>query len=343
MIRQIRNLVFEGGGVLGISYLGVLDYLFHNGWMRNMMRVGGTSAGAITACITSFNLPFADIKKITNSLDYKKVPSKSELDNIKYISDDVKEGIEKLFGDATCIYRLLNNYGWYSTEYFYNWIKEVIDDQFDFTKKLPPYTFADFKKPYLHKNNQAFLDLYIVGTNMSMKASKVFSYETTPMMEVAQAVRISMSVPLFFEAVITEAGEQYGGSLTNVFCDGGVMNNYPLNLFDSPKFNSNLYDGVNMETLGVRFSGGLKHNDIDNLIKYIESLLRVSSYIQQQSYESNPLNKDRSIIIDKKDIAPLDFNVSANDDTYRFLYNQGYNAARNFFSEGRYSAFYRGR
>ena len=341
MIRELRNLVFEGGGVLGIAYLGVLDYMFHNGWMKQMMRVAGTSAGAITACITSFNLPFGDIKKIVNTLDYKKVPSKSELDNIKFIPDEIKDVIEKLFGDINCIYRLINNYGWFSTEYFYNWIKEVIDDQFDFTKKLPPYTFEDFKNPYIHKDNRSFLDLYIVGTDMSMKASKVFCYETTPNMEVAQAVRISMSVPLFFEAVITEREDKFKGSVTNVFCDGGVMNNYPLNIFDSKEFNSELYSGTNMETLGVRFTSGLKYNDIDSLLKYIESLLRVSSYIQQQTYEGNPLNKDRSIIIDKKDVAPLDFNVSANDSTYRFLYRQGYNAARDFFSDGRLNGFYR--
>jgi len=337
LIRQIRNLVFEGGGILGIAYLGVLDYLFHNGWMKNMIRVAGTSAGAITACITCFNLPFEDTKEITASLDYKKVPSKSELDSIKYIPEDIKEGMEKLFGDVSCIYRLINNYGWFSTEYFYSWIQEVIADQFDFMKKLPPYTFSDFKNPSLHKNNHPFLDLYIVGTNISMRTSKVFCYETTPMMEVAEAVRISMSVPLFFEAVIKEDGDTYGNSITNVFCDGGLMNNYPLNIFDSLKFNSNLYYGVNMATLGVRFMSELKHNDIDNLLEYIESLLHVSSYIQQQSYESNPLNKERSIVIDTHDIAPLDFNVSTNDDTYGFLYDQGYNSAKYFFNGRRYS------
>lgn len=343
MTRQVKNLVFEGGGILGIAYLGVLDYLYHNGWMNKMMRVAGTSAGAITACITSFNLPFVEIKQITNSLDYKKVASKSDLDNIKFIPEDVKEIIEKVFGDANCIFRLVNNYGWYSSEYFYNWIKEVIDDQFDFTKKLPPYTFADFKNPYLHKNNRTFSDLHIIGTNISMKTSKVFSFETTPNMEVAQAVRISMSVPLFFEAVIKEGENPYTDSVTNVFCDGGVMNNYPLNIFDSPKFNASLYDGLNMDTLGVRFNSGLKYQKIDNLLKYIESLLHVSTYIQQQSYESNPYNKDRSIVINKGDVSSLDFDVTVNDDTYRYLYQQGYEAARRFFSDGRYTDFRRGR
>jgi len=119
MVRQIKNLVFEGGGVLGIAYLGALDYLFHNGIMQNIQRVGGTSAGAITACLTSLNLSFEELKKITNSLDYKKVPLKHELEKQDLIPDELIEGIENLFGDVNCLYRLIHNYGWYSTDYFY--------------------------------------------------------------------------------------------------------------------------------------------------------------------------------------------------------------------------------
>lgn len=33
MSKRIENLVFEGGGVLGISYLGVLQYLYENNLM----------------------------------------------------------------------------------------------------------------------------------------------------------------------------------------------------------------------------------------------------------------------------------------------------------------------
>lgn len=300
--------------------------------MNNILRVAGTSAGAITACITSFNLPFAYINGIASSLDYSKVASKSEFDNTKLIPEDVKKVMEDLFGDINCMYRLMNNYGWYSSEYFYIWMKEVIADQFDYTKKRPPYTFSDFKNPSLHKNNRPFYDLYIVGTNLSMKTSKVFSYETTPMMEVAQAVRISMSIPLFFEAVITDDSNVSGNSQQNVFCDGGAMKNYPLNMFDYPRYNPYLYYGTNMDTLGVRFKSTLKYSEIDNLLIYIESLLHLSSYIQQESYENNPLNKERSIVIDTDDISPLNFNVEVNDDAYRFLYNKGYYSAKDFFN-----------
>ena len=332
MLAKIENLVFEGGGVLGISYLGALDYLFRNELMDNVMRVAGTSAGAITACITSFNLPFWDMRKISNTLDYRRIPSKGQMDNMTFIPENVNEVMESLLGDVTCVYRLMNRYGWFSTEYFYDWIKEVIEAQFDITKKLPPYTFEDFKNPAIHKENRPFLDLYIIGTDISMKATQIFSYETTPMVEVAEAVRISMSVPIFFEAVIKEDTDPLGNTFSNVFCDGGLMNNYPLTIFDYPAFNENLYDGVNMSTLGISIKNKSGRNEINSLWKYIESLLRVSSYLQQQISESNPMNKERSIVIDTKDIHFLDFDIDVNDVTYRFLYRQGYDGAKEFFN-----------
>lgn len=335
MVNKIENLVFEGGGVLGIAYLGALDYLFRNGLTEDVSRVAGTSAGAISACLLSFNLPFWDMRNIANTLDYNKIPSKGELDTLGFLPEDIMEVMEGFLDDISCVYRLINKYGWYSTDYFYGWIKDVIGAQFDATKKLPPYTFEDFKNPFIHKNNRPFLDLYVVGTDLSMKATKIFSYETTPLMEVAEAVRISMSVPLFFEAVIKEQTDSENNAFTSVFCDGGLMKNYPLAIFDTPAFYEDFCDGVNMSTLGFRFKNKMERNEISNLFEYIESLLRVSSYIQQQIYESNPLNRERSIIIDTKDIHSLNFDIEVNDITYRFLYHQGYHAAKEFFRDNR--------
>lgn len=335
LYSKIENLVFEGGGILGISYIGVLDFLFRNGLMDDLSRVAGTSAGAVTACITSFNLPFGESRKICNTLDYRLVPSKGKMENMGFMPEEINERLEKFLGDMNCVYRLISRFGWFSTDYFYDWMKGVIEDQFDRTKKSPPYTFADFKDPLLHKEGRPFLDLYVIGTDISMKTTQIFSYETTPKMEVAQAVRISMSVPIFFEAVIRERINTLGNSITNVFCDGGLMHNYPLNIFDYPMFSDNLYEGINMSTLGVRFKYKYGHTHIDNLWQYIESLSRASTYIQQQIYESNPLNKERSITIDTKDVEALNFDIDLNDVTYRFLYRQGYEAANEFFSVGR--------
>jgi NTE family protein len=75
---------------------------------------------------------------------------------------------------------------------------------------------------------QGFKDLYFVGTNLSTHFSEVFSHEHIPRMCVADAVRISMSIPLFFAAKRSFRGD--------VYVDGGILVNYPIKLFDRGKY-----------------------------------------------------------------------------------------------------------
>ena len=79
-------------------------------------------------------------------------------------------------------------------------------------KKLgdPNATFTDLKeagKP----------DLYVYGTNLSTRFGEVYSFEHTPHERIADAVRISMTIPLFFAAV--------RNARDDVYVDGGVLNN----------------------------------------------------------------------------------------------------------------------
>lgn len=337
MLYEIKNLVFEGGGVLGIAYLGVLDFLSQYGILQNIRRVAGTSAGAITACITSFNLPFNELKQIADSLNYRKIPEKENHPDLAYIPAFVKNELEKIFGDVDSIYRLITDYGWYSSQYFYNWMKEQISSQFNKSKKLPPYTFSDFKNPLIHKNNRPFLDLYVIGTDISAKTSKVFSYETTPHMEVAEAVRISMSIPLFFEAIKVNNYEISKNTLLNVFSDGGVMRNYPINIFDLKNAEDQFLYGVNAQTLGARFISDIKYNEINNFLEFITNLVQAFLQVQQDTYRNNLKDIARSIQIYTNDISAVNFNISINDKTYNFLYQQGYAAADNYFTSENYS------
>ena len=43
MTYPFRNLVFEGGGVKGIAYVGAMTVLEKEGILKNIVRVGGTS------------------------------------------------------------------------------------------------------------------------------------------------------------------------------------------------------------------------------------------------------------------------------------------------------------
>lgn len=319
MYHSIKNLVFEGGGILGVAYLGVLDYLDEIKMLPQIEKVVGSSAGAITASLLSLNLPFTELKKIASTLDYKKIPEKDTLE-ISNINDNFKSEFEKLFGDFSSIYRLLNNYGWYSTEYLYDWIKKVIASQFDGNKKKPPYTFEDFENEDIHKDNRYFKSLYIVGTNISLKTSVVFSYETTPKMEVAEAVRISMSIPLYFEALKSDEKRNVKKK-EYIYADGSIMRNYPINLFD--------YNGINYETLGVQFKNKTKYSETNNIVDYIKNLFNALLKVQEDIYNNDVINQKRSININTGGISALDFDISEKD--YNFLYNQGYEAALDYF------------
>lgn len=54
-MQEFKNLVFEGGGVWGIAYEGVLSELHAQQAIdfNALERVGGASAGAISACLLS--------------------------------------------------------------------------------------------------------------------------------------------------------------------------------------------------------------------------------------------------------------------------------------------------
>lgn len=317
-----ENFAFSGGGVLGIAYIGMLDYLYEIGMMPYIQRVVGTSAGAITACITAFNLDFAETKVMADSLDYSRVPSKTNPDAEAEEQTSAKEKKElgKLFDNADCVYRLITQYGWYSSSYFYEWMRRQIAEQFDEKKKKPPYTFADFAAPVLHKGQRAFKELYIIGTDVSTKTSSVFCLDTTPEMEVAEAVRISMSVPLFFEAV--KSGDETRKQ-PKVYADGGLLYNYPLTFFDQSMSPS--------RTLGAVFLEKSHPAKIDNIIDFIVNLLSCTTAIQSQLYSSSPQNVERSIQIETGSISSLDFNIKTGDKTYKYLYQQGYQAARTYF------------
>jgi NTE family protein len=319
MHRNIKNLVFEGGGILGVAYLGALDYLDEIDILPNVNKVAGTSAGAITSCLLSFNTPFKEIKKIASTLDYKKVVE-NKIIPLRCINNDFKINFEKMFGNINSIYRLVYNYGWYSTNYFYSWIKKVIETQFDKSKKKPPYTFEDFKNKDIHIEKRPFKDLYIIGTDISYKASVIFSYETTPKMEVAEAVRISTSIPLLFEAVkIKDKDKEF------IFADGGIMRNYPINIFD--------YGSINYETIGIQFCNKTKYYETKNIVDFITNLFDALLKVQEDVYNNDPVNKKRTITINTGGISPLDFNISDND--YKFLYSQGYEATLDYFESNK--------
>ena len=198
MAYHFKNLVFEGGGVKGIAYIGAMQVLHEKGILDNIERVGGTSAGAINATLFALGFTISEQRTILKKLDFN-----------KFMDDS--------WGMIRDTDRLIEKFGWYKGDFFHHWISDLIHKKL----KNPNATFRTLKetgKP----------DLFVYGTNLSTTFGEVFSYYHTPTIRIADAVRISMSIPLFFAAI--------RNARNDVYVDGGVLNNFPIKLFDREKY-----------------------------------------------------------------------------------------------------------
>jgi NTE family protein len=202
MAYPFKNLIFEGGGVKGIAYVGAMEVLEDRGILGNVKRVGGTSAGAINAVLFGLGFSNAETKKILGDLDFNKF-----LDDSWGLVRDSKHLIEK--------------FGWYKGDFFRDWIAGLIE-------KKTKNSEATFRDIHEMGEDKGFTDIYMMGTNLSTRFSEIFSWEHTPRIPVADAVRISMSIPLFFTAKRSFRGD--------VYVDGGVLDNYPVKIFDRRKY-----------------------------------------------------------------------------------------------------------
>jgi len=328
-----KNLVFKGGGVKGTAYLGAIKALYENDIIDQIERVAGSSAGAITATLLCFNKDFQSITAMMNSLNYQMVPQlKTEFESKEpvWLPKFIGKEVLKLSSDVEAVQRLISRYGWYSSEYFYNWLKSVIAEN---CNGNPLATFQDFQ-------NCGFKDLYIIATNASKLDVAIFSHEITPQMPVADAVRMSMSIPLFFESM------QYNGSqigLGEIYVDGGVLLNYPIHIFDGEAYSKdNVWyrNGINWETLGFylyAYPNQIAENEsIANFKDFISHLYECYNIsLQLSEVDNNHIDKRRTVVINTLNVKATEFNLNNSDLRYQNLINEGFEATTQYLKEFR--------
>jgi NTE family protein len=271
--QPYTNLVFEGGGMRGICFAGAIHEMEKQGLLTNIEKVGGTSVGAITALTLSLGYSASEIQQIIGSTNPQKF----------------NDGNFLFFGAGR---RLRNHYGLYKGNAFVRWTEKVIAAKTG-NKDI---TFKE-----LH--DRKFLDLYVTGTSINNQKVIVFSHETYPDMKVKDAVRISMSVPFFFQAVFIDP---HGRVLTrkeavgdfDIMVDGGLVANFPIQLFDSLDPTTNTRTS-NPHTLGFRLDAknqleydkvnkGLAPVQVQSLRNYVGGFY---NYIHENMNRAN-LNHD---------------------------------------------------
>src|SRR3954447_8348473 len=207
------DLVLEGGGVKGLGLVGSVVELMRAGY--EFPRVAGTSSGAVVGAFLAAGVTVNDVSRIMDRLNYARVPDRHG-PPIPLLSEGVG---------------LLSRQGAHPGDY----IREFVADELE---RLGVRTFGDLHRtdrgadPNLAPS-QAY-KLVVTATDITCARLLRLPWDYHLMgldpdrQLVADAVRASISIPLFFEPVTLRGGD--GEEYTLV--DGGVVSNFPIEMFD---------------------------------------------------------------------------------------------------------------
>jgi predicted acylesterase/phospholipase RssA len=211
--------VLQGGAALGTAYLGGLALLEQNRlWFG---RIAGNSAGAITAAMIAAGYRGPEIEWLCSAFAPTPprpagVPaSQSPIDFLDFLDFPTLNSIGTPARRKTLLWRALKG--------------EVIDKILD--TKIPIATQAQVVNAAVNGLKalpvvgqavaaaETPVPLAVIGANIKTGHMEVYSSGKTPNMEVAEAVRRSMSLPLIFQPRGTTV------------VDGGLCSNFPAWLF----------------------------------------------------------------------------------------------------------------
>jgi len=231
--------------------------------------VGGASAGAIVAAFYAAGYTATEMRLILEGVDFDSLLDRASLARLA----------------------LAKRLGLYRGKLFQDWIHQHLNKKgVRFLKDCPK-------------------QLRIVATNLTERTLIVLDAESHPDLEVAEAIRMSMSIPFVFEPV------QLG---RNLIVDGGVLSNFPLSLFDGN------------ETLGFRL-----HSKSSSLPfapdGYREYLMAIMGAMLdgRDNYDIHTKKLAGLIEIDPGHFSSTQFKLS--DSEKADLYERGVSAANRFF------------
>ncbi|MBS0290687.1 MAG: patatin-like phospholipase family protein [Proteobacteria bacterium] len=234
-LPPIKYLAFQGGGAKGTAYIGAIETLDEQGYLESIDKVCGASAGAITAFVVGLGFDSKQFKHIQENMNF--------LD----FTDLKNHGWGEFFNGNTLGKGLdVVRYGAaFDGNAFHHWasfmVEQILGDK--------NATFRELHEK--KKSDPTLKDLIFKATRYNAanhaQAEQTFSFEETPEVCIADALRASMAFPVAFKPWKVKQKEfnknandkSYSLETFGVFADGGILNNYPIDVFNSQSY----YDG----------------------------------------------------------------------------------------------------
>lgn len=325
-IFPYQNLVLEGGGVRGLAYAGALEVLEEKNVLQHIERVAGSSAGAIAGLMIAVGYNSHEIDSVFENM------------RIQQFNDG-----KDIFGK---IKRVARDYGLFKGDKFERWLGTLINAKTGNANT----TFQELHD--LHLKNKAFKEFYCTGTNITRQELEIFSFEKWPHLRIKTAVRISGSIPFYFKPVVLDTN---GNEITNkklqaageYFVDGGMLCNYPINIFDSATDGRNTLVSNNLvynsATLGLKLERAkqveqfenkqtsIAPYEINSLKDYTSAVMNLMMEKLGRSSTDLANERGRTIYISYDEMSGRPKKISA--EQKKLLFENGSYAANEFFNQ----------
>ncbi|PKM96076.1 MAG: hypothetical protein CVU84_04575 [Firmicutes bacterium HGW-Firmicutes-1] len=303
-----ENLVFSGGGIKGIAYLGAIRALEETGVIQGVKRYSGASAGMIIAALLAIGMKEKELYRQMIAIDFKSFLEESRV-KIEMLADDPKMLLEPMTS-AMVLYDEVVYRGLCDGSYFTKWLIHM------FKRKG-----FDGKTTYKQLYEATGKELHCVLCNLNYGKTVIANHEDTPDMPVVASVRASMSIPFIYRPFEWKE---------DIYVDGGTMYNYPIEIFDEGCPADN--------TLGFILSS---KNDIltpsrredKNLWQHIACTYEAVRNVANE-YCFRGGNEYRTVFIDHKHINTLDFDLTYEEK--EMLIKEGYQATYTYITKGKH-------
>jgi len=358
--NQYVDLVQEGGGVLGIALLGY-TYVLEQVGIR-FFSLAGTSAGAINtillASVDEINKPKTEeiIKYLANQnlLDFVDGPLRT-----KRLFNAIKKNADSnfklywtaltIFWGLTVIPHLLKYKGLNYGEEFRKWVSDILEknnigstEDLKTLRQLPPGLKI---RQGVQKTIEGLEPkIKIIAAEITTETRVIFPemnllfWNDAQKVNPAEYVRASMSIPLFFHPykVKTENRNnkdwydcaRYKGEPPeeSVFVDGGVLSNFPIDVFH----NYNIVP--RLPTFGVKLGDDRNAvSSVGDIPKFLMAIFNSARHVLD--YQFLLTNRDYEKLIAKVDTGEHNWlNFSMPDEDKLDLFIRGAQAASDFLA-----------
>jgi NTE family protein len=316
------DLVFEGGGVKGIGLVGAISVLEERGFVPKSLA--GASAGAIVATLLAAGYSAKELYDVIINLDFRRFEDRGFEDRIPVAGPPLS---------------ILKDQGIFEGKAFLAWIGELLEAK-------GVHTFADLVDPETADDPRYRYRVRIIASDLTSRALLALPQDAVKLglvpdaMPVAEAVRMSMSIPFFFEPVRVR-NPQTGRD--HLIADGGVLSNFPVWLFDSddepewPTFGLLLVEPDPMTPLGERLPPPEPRRfGVGGAVDYAKSLIHTMLEAHDRLYVEKA-QYARTIPIKTLGVGTTEFDLPR--ERAEALYQSGRKAAEEFLEHWDFDAY----